>query len=407
MCYLCSNVHGKASSGLLGRRDFLAAGSGMAASLLLASGAGAQAGNAGRGEATGGGARVPAKGLAVLEAKGRFQPREFTRRPVGDNDILIDVLYSGICHSDVHKVRDDWKQESYPIIPGHEIAGRVVQVGRNVTKFAVGDYAGVGVWIASCGQCEFCRTQMEHLCARRVISFADVDHTQNNEPTNGGHSSNYVVSQNFAIKVPANARMENVAPLLCAGITAYNPVVFSRVERGQKVGVAGFGGLGHMAVKYAVARGAEVTVFDITEEKRRAALKLGAARYVNVNNRAELEGLNNSLNLIIDSIPAGHDPLMYMRMLRLGGEMAVLGLPPTAETPNIPTSTFPSIPLVKVYGSNTGSISQIQQMVDYSVQNNIYPDVEVIAATAIDDAYQRVLRGEVRFRFVIDMKTLA
>lgn len=405
MCDSCRDHDAEISSGLLNRRTFLAAGAGssVAAGLFLAPGVYAQEKTA---AADGGKARIPARGVAMFEAKGKFQPHAFTRRPVGDDDILIEILYSGICHSDVHKVRDDWARETYPIVPGHEIAGRVVQVGRNVTKFQVGDYAGVGCWIGSCGQCEFCRTQMEHLCAKRVLSFASVDHTHDNEPTNGGYSNNYVVPQNFAIRFPQHTRIERVAPLLCAGITTHTPIVFSKVKRGDKVGVAGFGGLGHMAVKYAVALGAEVTVFDIVEEKRQDAVSMGAVKYVNVANAHEYEGLDNSLNVIINTIPAGHDAMMYVKMLRLGGEMAVLGLPPTADIPNIPTSSLPMSPLVKIYGSNTGSISQIQALVDYSIANGIYPDVEVIPVSGIDEAYQGVLAGRVKFRYVIDMKTM-
>lgn len=413
MCHLCISHDADTPPEAGGRRQFLATSTGLAAGLLLSPVGGAWAADTKGGTPTVSGTtaargrRIPAKGFAVLEAKGKFQPYAFTRRPVGDDDILIDILYAGICHSDVHKVRDDWKAETYPIVPGHEIAGRVTQVGKNVTKFQVGDYAGVGVWIGSCGKCEYCTTQMEHLCAKRVISFASVDPAHNNEPTNGGYSNNYVVSQNFAIKIPSNALIEKVAPLLCAGITAYTPVLFSKIKRGDRVGVAGFGGLGHMAVKYAVALGAEVTVFDITEDKRRDAIKLGAVKYVNVRHPNELEGLNNTLNVIINTISAKHDPLVYMRMLRLGGEMAVLGLPPTEETPSIRTSVLPNIPLVKVYGSNTGSISQIQEMMDYSVANNIYPEVEVIPVTRIDEAYQGVLEGKVKFRYVLDMKTMS
>ena len=350
--------------------------------------------------------RVPAKGFAVFEAKAKFQPHEFTRRPVGDDDVLIEIMYAGICHSDVHKVRDDWGKGTYPIVPGHEMAGRVVQVGKAVTKFKVGDHAGVGCWIGSCGECEFCKTDMEHLCAKRVLSFASIDHTHDNEPTHGGYSNNYVVSQDFAIKIPANAEMEKVAPLLCAGITSYTPIQFSKVQKGDKVGVAGFGGLGHMAVKYAVALGAEVTVFDITEAKCQDALDMGAVKYVNVRNSAETAGLANSLDVIINSIPAGHDPLMYLRMLKLDGEMAILGLPPTGEIPALSTSSLPMNPLRKVYGSNTGSISQIQQMMDYSIAKGIYPEVEVISVTEIDEPYLNVLKGNVKFRYVIDMATL-
>ncbi|OPY63432.1 MAG: putative formaldehyde dehydrogenase AdhA [Syntrophorhabdaceae bacterium PtaU1.Bin034] len=350
--------------------------------------------------------RIPSKGYAVFKAKGNFQPYEFTRRSVGDKDILIEILYAGVCHSDVHKVRDDWDKETYPIVPGHEIAGRVVQVGKNVTKFKVGDYAGVGCWIGSCGECEYCKTGMEHLCSKRVLSFASTDYYHGNEQTYGGYSNNYVVSENFAIKIPANAQIEKVAPLLCAGITVYSPIRYSNVKKGDKVGVAGFGGLGHMAVKYAVALGAEVTVFDITEDKRQDALNMGARKYVNVNNPEELKELDNTLRVIINTIPANYDPLMYIKMLKLDGEMAILGLPPTKDIPNISTSWLPMNPLRKIYGSNTGSIHQIQEMINYSIANNIYPQVETITVKQIDQAYQNVINGKVKFRYVIDMKTL-
>jgi uncharacterized zinc-type alcohol dehydrogenase-like protein len=213
--------------------------------------------------------RIPAKGFAVLQSGSKFQPYEFTRRAVGDNDILIEILYAGICHSDVHKVHEDWGEGTYPIVPGHEIAGRVVQTGKRVTKFKAGDYAGIGCWIGACGKCEYCKSGMEHLCPDRVLSFASIDHTHGNEQTHGGYSSNYVVSEDFAIKVPANAQMEKVAPLLCAGITAYSPIHYSNVKRGDKVGVAGFGGLGHMAVQYAVALGARVTVLTLLKKNGR------------------------------------------------------------------------------------------------------------------------------------------
>lgn len=409
MCNKCNHDHHNEHSmeGVdIDRRKVIIGGAGLAAAAAITPlfGMAGKAFAAKGGVATGLDSRIPTKGYAVFEAKGKFRPYEFTRRPISDNDILMEILYSGICHSDVHKVRDDWAKETYPIVPGHEMAGRVVRVGKNVTKFEVGDYAGVGCWIGSCGKCEFCQTKMEHLCAKRVLSFASIDHTHGNEPTHGGYSNNYVVSEDFAIKIPQHAQLEKVAPLLCAGITSYTPILFSNVKKGDKVGVAGFGGLGHMAVKYAVALGADVTVFDITEDKRQDALNMGAVKYVNVNYPKKLEELHNSLNVIINSIPAGHDPLMYVKMLRLGGEMAILGLPPTAEIPSIGTSSLPMNPLVKVYGSNTGSISQIQQMMDYSVSNGIYPQVEIIRPTGIDEAYLKVLAGKVKFRFVIDMK---
>jgi uncharacterized zinc-type alcohol dehydrogenase-like protein len=350
--------------------------------------------------------RIPAKGMAALSKDGNFQPYEFTRHAVGDNDILIEILYAGICHSDVHKVRDDWGNGTYPIVPGHEIAGRVVQAGKNVTKFKTGDYAGVGCWIGSCGKCEYCQSDIEHLCSGKVLSFASIDHTHDNEQTHGGYSNNYVVSENFAVKIPAGAEIEKVAPLLCAGITVYSPIQYSKVKKGDKVGVAGFGGLGHMAVQYAVALGADVTVFDITETKRQDALNMGAKKYVNASNPEELKDLNNTLNVIINTIPTNYDPLMYIQMLKVYGEMAILGLPANRDIPNINPSWLPMNPLRKIYGSDTGSISQIQKMMDYSVANNIYPHVEIISVNEIDNAYKKIETGEAKFRYVIDMKTL-
>jgi len=351
--------------------------------------------------------RIPAKGYAVLEAKGNFQPYEFTRHSVGDADILIEILYAGICHSDVHSVRDDWGKRTYPIVPGHEIAGRVVQIGKNVTKFKAGDYAGVGCWIGSCGECEYCLSNNEHLCSKKVVSFGSVDHTHDNERTYGGYSNNYVVSQDFAIKIPENAALEKVAPLLCAGITVYYPIQYAKVKKGDKVGIAGFGGLGHMAVQYAVALGADVTVFDITETKRQDAFKMGAVKYVNVNNPEDLRNLDNTLDVIINTIPANYDPLMYLKMLRLDGEMAIVGLPAHQNVPTInPSQLISNYPLRKIYGSIAGSIRQTQEMMDYSVANNIYPQVEIITPKEIDKAYQKVIAGEVHFRYVIDMSKL-
>ena len=349
---------------------------------------------------------IKTKGYAVLETGGKFQPYEFTRRTTGDDDIQIETLFAGVCHSDVHKVREDWGKGSYPIVPGHEIAGRVVKVGKNVTKFKKGDYAGIGCWIGSCGKCEYCTSGMEHLCEKRVLSFASTDYFHENEKTYGGYSNNYVVDADFAILIPASAEISKVAPLLCAGITAYAPIEYSKVKKGDKVGVAGFGGLGHLAVKYAVARGAEVTVFDITENKRQDALTMGAKKYVNVNDSSQLRNLGNTLNVIINTIPANYDPLMYIKMLKLDGEMAIVGLPANKDVPKINPSWLPNSPLRKIYGSNTGSIKQIQQLIDYSVANNIYPQVEIIPITKIDEAYTNIIKGDVKFRYVIDIKTL-
>lgn len=353
--------------------------------------------------------RIPAKGLAVFEEKGKFKPYEFTRHPVGDNDIQIDILYAGICHSDLHHVKAEWGKEEYPMIPGHEIAGKVVKVGKNVKNFKVGDYAGIGCMVGSCRTCDACEHDHEQYCeSGAIMTYHGIDRYNDNEHTQGGYSNNYVVAEDFAIKIPANAQIEKVAPLLCAGITTYSPIKYVGVKKGDKVGIAGFGGLGHMGVQYAVSIGADVTVFDITEDKRDDAMRMGAKRYVNVNNPDDLKNLNNSLDFILSTIPSNYDMNMYLKMLKYDGQMAVVGLPAFANMPSISLDKFIWQGNRKIFGSQIGGIKETQEMLDYSVKNNIYPEVEVIKAegTAVDKAYQEVLDGKVKFRYVIDMKTL-
>jgi len=351
--------------------------------------------------------RIPAKGMAKFSKDGNFQSYEFTRHAVGDNDVLIDILYAGICHSDIHTERDDWWSVKYPLVAGHEIAGRVVQVGKKVTKFKVGDYAGVGCMVNSCGVCEYCKRGEEQYCLKgNVGTYASPDYFHNNEITQGGYSSNIVLSENFAIKIPKNADLKKVAPLLCAGITTYSPIHFTHVKKGDVIAVAGFGGLGHMAVQYAVALGAKVTVFDITDDKRQDALAMGAVKYVNVKNPDEMQGLDNTYRVILSTIPAKYDLSMYLKMLKVDGDMVVIGLPAFANSPSIDVTNLVMAGRRKIYGTQIGGIRETQEMLDYSVAHNIYPKVEMISADKIDEAYKNVLAGEVRYRYVIDMSTL-
>lgn len=351
---------------------------------------------------------VPSKGFAVMANDGKFKSFEFERHAVGDNEILIETMYASICHSDVHHVHGDWGKEEYPMVPGHEIVGKVTQVGKNVTKFKVGDYAGVGCLVNSCGHCEYCEAGLEQYCKEAVLTYHDKDQFHNNETTQGGYSKNIVLTENFAIKIPANADMKRVAPLLCAGITTYSPINYVGVKKGDKVGVAGFGGLGHMAVQYAVKLGADVTVFDITEDKRADAKRFGAVKYVNVNNPEDLKGLDNTQHFILSTIPANYDPNLYLKMLKIDGQLGIVGLPPFAVMPVIPIDKLIWQGNRKVFGSQIGGIKETQEMLDYSIANNIYPEVEIIPATApsIENAYKNVLDGKVKYRYVIDMKTL-
>lgn len=352
--------------------------------------------------------RVESKGYAMFSATDHFKPYSFTRHAVGDNDVLIEIMYSGICHSDIHTVHSDWGDETYPIVPGHEIAGKVVQVGKNVSEFKVGDYAGVGCMVNSCGKCEHCLNGEEQFCDNHqtVFTYASKDHFHNDENTMGGYSNNIVVSENFALKIPQNADIKRIAPLLCAGITTYSPIRFSKVKQGDSVAVAGFGGLGHLAVQYLVKLGAKVTIFDITDEKQQDALRMGAVKYVNVNHPEELNGLENKFSFIISTIPAKYDPVMYVRMLQKNGEMAIVGVPSRSDTPNINISSLVFSAQRKVYGSLIGGIPETQEMLDYSIANNIYPEVEIIPIQELDEAYKKVLDGEVRFRYVIDMGSI-
>lgn len=353
---------------------------------------------------------VPSKGLAAIDQTGKFKIYEFNRHAVGDNDILIETMYASICHSDIHHVHSDWRSdEPYPYVPGHEITGKVIQVGKNVTKFKVGDYAGVGCFVNSCGKCDYCKADMEQYCTGgRVATYASKDVYHNDEITQGGYSNNIVVIDRFAIKIPKNAPMEKVAPLLCAGITSYSPLKFSKVKAGDNVAIAGFGGLGHMGVKYAKSFGANVTVFDITEDKRADALRMGASKYVNVNNPEELKGMDNSFDFILSTIPAKYDMSMYMRMTKFGGDFAIVGMPALKDQPTVTAGNFVFTPNRNVYGSQIGGIKETREMLDYSVRKNIYPEVKIINATpeAVENAYRNVIDGKVKFRYVIDMKTL-
>lgn len=351
---------------------------------------------------------IPTHGFAAFDESGVFHPYKFNRHAVGDDEIQIEILYSGICHSDLHNVHGDWRKEEYPMVPGHEIAGRVVAVGKDVTKFKVGDYAGVGCIINSCHVCDYCLNGQEHYCSESVSTYHDHDPYHDNEPTQGGYSDNIVVSQDYAIAIPANADMEKVAPLLCAGITTYSPIKYAGVKSGDKVGVAGFGGLGNMAVKYLKALGADVTVFDISEDKREAAKEMGASRYVNVNDSSAMASIANEFDFIISTIPSAYDPMTYMKMLKWNGQMCIVGIPSAKDMPQLSMRSFIGMANRRLFGSRIGSIGETQEMMDYSVAHGIYPDVEVIKADAdlITDAYEKVKNGEVKFRYVIDMSTL-
>ena len=345
---------------------------------------------------------IHCKGYAAMKPEWHFVPHDFDRRAVGDDDVLIEILYCGICHTDLHFVAEHWMKGHFPMIPGHEIVGRVTQVGRNVTRFRVGDCTGVGCMVNSCGECEMCRKGEEQFCPKLIATYGSID--RDGSVTMGGYSNHIVVTEAFAIRVPPNVPLERVGPLLCAGITTYSPLMYNHVKPGDKVAVAGFGGLGHMAVQYAVALGAEVTVFDLKEEKREAAREMGALRYVNLRNEEELQGMNDTFHLIISTIPVRFDVDMYLRMLKVDGTMVLLGVPPNDQDPTLQTSSL--MGRRKIYGSLIGGIRETQEMLDFSVEHGIYPQVEVIPIQKLDEAYKNISEGNFMFRYVIDMQTL-
>lgn len=348
------------------------------------------------------GARVSARGFAVADKNAKFKAFNFSRHSLGENDILIEILFAGICHSDIHSARSEWREGIYPMVPGHEIAGRVIAVGNKVSKFKVGDYAGVGCMVNSCGECEACKKSNEQFCERGAIFTYDCkDHMHGGEPTYGGYSDNLVVNENFAVTVPQNAPLDKVAPLLCAGITTYSPLKFSKVSAGKKVGVAGFGGLGVMAVKYALKMGAEVCVFARNKNKEQDALKMGVKTLYTTDKLSEIK---ERFDLIISTIPTKYEPMDYVRLLAYGGEFCVVGLPPTEVMPKIAINSLIFAGHRRVYGSVIGGMKETQEMLDFSLANGIYPETEIITADKIDEAYEKLTSGKAKFRYVIDMK---
>ena len=343
------------------------------------------------------------RGYATTAADARLEPFTFERREPGARDVLIDILYCGVCHSDIHQARNEWDNSLYPMVPGHEIVGRVAHVGADVTRFKEGDLAGVGCFVDSCRACENCADGEEQHCLKHLVPTYNGTEHDEQTPTYGGYSSQIVVDEQYTLKIPANLPPEKAAPLLCAGITTYSPLRRFKVGAGQRVGIIGLGGLGHMGVKLAASMGAEVTVFSTSQSKEADARRLGAHHFVVTKDPQLLEPLASQFHFLLDTVSAAHDLNMYISLLRRDGTMVLVGAPEKPAEVNAFSVITNNRNLA---GSMIGGIRETQEMLDYCAERNVSSDVEVIPIQSINEAYERTIKGDVRYRFVIDMKSL-
>jgi uncharacterized zinc-type alcohol dehydrogenase-like protein len=330
----------------------------------------------------------------------------FERRPVGDNDILIEIKYSGICHSDIHTIKGHWGKQQYPQVPGHEIAGIVTAVGKNVKKFKVGDKAGVGCMVNSCMKCESCKKGQEHHCETtgNVGTYGAPEASSPTGITQGGYSNNIVVTEHFAIKIPKDIDLQYAAPLLCAGITTYSPMMQYNVKKGDKVGVVGIGGLGHMAIKIAVSKGAEVYAFTTSASKVNDIKGFGAKKVIVVDAADKLKPWKGKLDYMISTVPYAYEMSPYIDCVKPYGYYTQVGMPVNGA---LQISNFNMIfNRVNFNGSLIGGIPETQEVMDYCAKNKIYPQIEIIKASEINDAWEKVVNKQARYRYVIDAATI-
>lgn len=343
-------------------------------------------------------------GYAAKSQGSELTEFSFERRDLRNNDVAIEILYCGVCHSDLHAVRNDWGGSKYPLVPGHEIVGKVISVGSDVTKYQQGDTVAVGCMVDSCQSCDQCHNHEEQFCREGMVGTYSGTDRVNGEMTQGGYSKHVVVREEFVLSVPENLELSRVAPLLCAGITTYSPLHKWGVKTGSRVAVVGLGGLGHMAVKNAVAMGATVTVIGRTESKKEDAIKLGAQHYLVSNNDDEMKNAQSAFDVIIDTVPVKHDLSIYTPLLDIDGTLVIVGQVGPVDELN-------TVPLLmgrrRVAGSLIGGIAETQQMLDFCGEHNVLPECEMINIDEINTAYERMEKSDVRYRFVIDMESLS
>jgi uncharacterized zinc-type alcohol dehydrogenase-like protein len=346
---------------------------------------------------------IPVKGFAAIGPTSPLGAYSFERRELREHDVLVDILFSGICHSDIHQVRDEWGGSIYPMVPGHEIVGRVIKTGSTVRKFKVGDTAGVGVMIDSCRVCKPCNDNMEQYCVDGMTGTYNGYERDKITIAQGGYSTQIVCDERYVYHISDKLDPAGAAPLLCAGITTYSPLKFANVKPGDKVGIVGLGGLGHMGLKFSVAMGADVTLFSTSPSKEKDARQMGAHHFVLSNDRKAMKKHGSYFDVILNTLSAPHHYETYLELLDLNGKMLVVGLPKEHPVVN---------PMALVYnrrsitGSMIGGTAETQEMLDYCAEKNIVADVEVIPMQQINEAYERVLKNDVKYRFVIDMASI-
>jgi len=346
---------------------------------------------------------TPVKAMAAFSPSEPLAPFQIERREIGPKDVFIEIKYCGICHSDIHQVRDEWGGSQYPMVPGHEITGVVSQVGKKVAKFKVGDKVGVGCLVDSCRTCRYCLSHEEQFCANGSVPTYNGLERDGKTPTQGGYSTAIVVNEEFVLRIPDHLRLDAAAPLLCAGITTYSPLRRWHAGPGKKVAVVGLGGLGHMAVKIARAMGAEVTIISQSLKKQEDGKRLGASNYYASSDPETFKKLFRRFDLILNTVSAKIEWNLYLSLLDLDGTMVLLGLP---EAP-VPVSAFSLVGFRhNLTGSLIGGLKETQEMLDFCGEHNIVSDIELIPAQRINEAYERILKGDVKYRFVIDAKSI-
>ena len=342
-------------------------------------------------------------GYAAFDSKKPLSLFEFKRRLPKPHDVVIEIHYCGVCHSDIHQVRNEWQSSTYPMVPGHEIVGEVIEVGAEVKKHKVGDRVGVGCFVDSCRKCSNCKADLEQFCELGMSGTYNSTEQDKKTPTQGGYSTKIVVDENYVLSISKKIPFAEAAPLLCAGITTYSPLRHWNAGPGKKVAILGLGGLGHMGVKIAAAMGAEVTVLSHSPRKKEDALRLGAKHFINTSNEAEFASVAGQFDLILNTVSASIDLNPYLASLKRDGTLVLLGIPD--QDPEIATFNL-IFGRRSIAGSLIGGIKETQEMLDFCADNNISSDIELIPMKQINEAYERTIKGDVRYRFVIDLKTI-